>query len=146
MSGRQNAVQAVLRDSPFQRRWHCHLCGGQTEKVAVLCEVPEGEFKGFRVCERCIAQHDGDSASIDVALRNRAAEIIRDAAREVQTLFDLVGRLEVVDLQAWQAACDAHEQALREQVLRETWQTDSDAIDRPFTGEADHSEPEEVPF
>jgi len=141
MSGRQNAVQAVLRDSPFQRRWHCNLCGGTTEKVTILCEVTEGKFKGFRVCERCIAKHDGDSASIDAALRNRAAEIIRDAAEEVRVLFDLAGRLEVVDLKTWQAACDAHDQA-----LREAWQADCDAIDQPFAGEAGQSAPEGVPF
>jgi len=138
MSGRQNAVKAVLRDSPFQRRWHCNLCGGQTEKVTILCEVPEGEFKGFRVCERCIAKHDGDSASIDAALRTRAAEIIRDAAEEVRVLFDLAGRLEVVDLKTWQAACNAHDQALRE--------ADCDAIDQPFAGEADQSALGGFPF
>jgi hypothetical protein len=115
MSGKPNAVQAVLRDSPFLRRWHCHLCGGQTEKVAILCEVPAGEFEGFRVCELCIAKHDGDSTSVDAALRNRAADIVRDAAEEVRVLFGLVGRLEVVDLRTWQAACDAHEQDLRGQ-------------------------------
>ena len=141
MNSRPSAVQAVLRDSPFQRRWHCNLCGGQTEKVTILCEVPDGEFKGFRVCERCIEKNDGDSASIDAALRNRAAEIARHAAEEVEMLFDLVGRLDVVDLRTWQAASDAHDQA-----LREAWQADCDAIGQPFAGEADQSAPEGVPF
>lgn len=109
MNSKQNAVQAVLRDSPFWRRWHCHLCSNQTEKIAILCEVLEGEFKGFRVCERCIEKHDGDSTSVDAALRTRAAEILREAAQEVQVLLDLVGRLEVVDFKTWQTACDAHE-------------------------------------
>jgi len=114
MNSKQNAVPAVLRDSPFLRRWHCHLCGSTTEKVAILCEVPDGEFKGFRVCERCIEKHDGDSVAIDAALRNRAAEIVRETAEEVQVLLDLVGRLEVVDFKTWQTACDAHDQSMQE--------------------------------
>jgi hypothetical protein len=114
MNSKQNAVPAVLRDSPFLRRWHCHLCGSTTEKVAILCEVPDGEFKGFRVCERCIEKHDGDSVAIDAALRTRAAEIVRETAKEVQVLLDLVGRLEVVDFKTWQAVCDAHDQSMQE--------------------------------
>jgi hypothetical protein len=114
MISTQNAVQVTLRDSPFLRRWHCHLCGSTTEKVAMLCEVSEGDFKGFRVCERCIEKHDGDSTSVDAALRNRAAEIVRETAEEVQVLLDLVGRLEVVDFKTWQTACDAHDQSMQE--------------------------------
>jgi hypothetical protein len=141
MNSKQNAISAVLRDSPFLRRWHCHLCGSATKKVAILCEVPEGEFKGFRVCERCIEKHDGNSTSIDAALRTRAAEIVRETAEEVQVLLNLVGRLEVVDFKTWQTACDAHDQA-----LREAWEEDCDAIDQPFAGEADQSALGGFPF
>jgi hypothetical protein len=113
MTSKPNAVQvSVVHYSPSLRRCHCRLCGGIENEVSVLCEVTEGGFERFRICERCVKKHDGDSTSIDAALRTRAAEIIRDAAREVQTLFDLVGRLEVVDLRTWQTACgDAHDQS-----------------------------------
>jgi hypothetical protein len=115
MSGKPNAVQvSVVHYSPSLRRCHCRLCGDSKDEVSVLCEVTEGVFERFRICERCVKKHDGNSTSIDAALRTRAAEIIRDAAEEVRVLFDLVGRLEVVDLKTWQAACDAHEQSMQE--------------------------------
>lgn len=109
MNSKPNAVQAALCTTNVYTRWPCHLCSGCTEKVAILCEVPDGEFEGFRVCEQCIEKHDGDSTSVDAALRTRAAEIVRKAADQAEELLNLVGRLEVVDFKTWQAACDAHD-------------------------------------
>jgi hypothetical protein len=83
-----------------------------------LFEVVFAESQGIvakinAIMENCLIDAQlSQRTSIDAALRTRAAEIIRDAAREVQTLFDLVGRLEVVDLRTWQTACgDAHDQS-----------------------------------
>lgn len=77
-------VKASLVETNFYTRRPCHVCGGATEKVGVLCEVTAGDEKGFRVCERCIEARD-----FEEKLAARAAVLERDAAE----LRDLIGRL-----------------------------------------------------
>jgi len=78
-------------------RWECHVCGGATEKVGVLCEVAEGGCKGMRVCEQCL---EAGQDKIDERLQAQIA-VLED---RVTDLRNLVGCLVVPTFAEWQAA------------------------------------------
>lgn len=90
-------VQAVFKAAPALTRRPCHLCGGLTEKSAVLVEVPawHTSHPGFRVCERCIAAGDLDG---------RLAENADALVREARDLRGLIGRLKVPTFEQWAQA------------------------------------------
>ena len=88
-------VKAELMKTSFITRWPCHVCGGHTEKVAILTEVPAGEYGGLRVCETCI-----EAQAIDAGLRRRAAELEGQA----EAIRNLIGLLEVPTPQEYHAA------------------------------------------
>jgi len=94
---RIDEVRAVLTDNGgVFTRWPCHVCGGATEKVSVLCEVPAGSPRhaSLRVCEQCLA---GDvNARIDA----RVAEL----QKRITELRALRGRLIVPTYAEWQHA------------------------------------------
>jgi hypothetical protein len=114
-------IEMKLVESNFLTRWPCTVCGGVTEKVAILCEgFDDGTehintvsspnpvanlFRGqvrnnIRVCERCL-----EAGDIDGRLQQRAAELEDIAA----WLRSLIGRLKVPTHAEWQAAEEAHE-------------------------------------
>ena len=77
----------------FDARRPCHACGGYTDRVSVLAEVEEGDYRGFRVCETCLKEG------------NVAKRIKRHAAaleREARDLWDLADRLVVPDYEEWE--------------------------------------------
>ena len=72
-------------------RWHCHICGGHTEKVSVLCEA-----EGLRICETCLEER-----RFDERLESHAGELEQEAAR----LRGLVGRIDAPTFDEWKDAC-----------------------------------------
>jgi hypothetical protein len=72
-------------------RWPCTICGGTTEKEAVLAEGPGG----IRVCERCLK------------CRNFAEHLQENArwhdeeAKRLRDLRDMVNRLEIPTFEEW---------------------------------------------
>ena len=113
-------VKAELIKTSVYRRWPCHVCGGRTEKVAILTEVPAGEYTGFRICETCI-----EAQAIDAMLRERAAELEGQA----EAIRRLIGLLEVPTPQEYHAAelqdeietlrfrCDMNEKEVGESLM-----------------------------
>jgi hypothetical protein len=114
-------VKVNLVWSGFYTRYPCNVCGGCTEKVAVLAEGPEG----LRVCESCLKAGD-----IDARLEKHIAR--KEAY--VQALRTLIGRLQVPTYQEWLDENDRHwayesncsvEEAREKREKRETeWQAD----------------------
>lgn len=83
----KRSVKVELTETGMYTRRRCHACGGQTEKVSILAEVPEGaDFGGFRVCEECL--RSGDVAR---RIRQHAADLHFKA----DELLSLAPRLEV---------------------------------------------------
>jgi hypothetical protein len=96
-------IRFALVETNVHTRWPCHVCGGCTEKVSVLCEVEtEGDWKGLRVCETCL---EAGQAKIDERLQAQIASLESQAA-ELRTL---VGRLVVPSFEEWQKAIAADE-------------------------------------
>lgn len=92
---KQNSSDKIivsLVSSNFLTRWPCHVCGGHTEKVSILAEVTEGEYKGFRVCETCLETRDFDKKLVETAERLEQQSV---------ELRELVGRLEVPSYAEW---------------------------------------------
>jgi hypothetical protein len=96
------SIRAELKATNFYTRWTCHCCGGHTEKVGVLCEVPADHelHAGFRVCERCL-----EAGDINARLLKHAAQLEQEAAE----LRSLAGRLVVPSFVEWE-----HANALRD--------------------------------
>jgi hypothetical protein len=93
-------IEMKLTTTNFYTRWPCHVCGGTTEKVNVLCEGHDARLAGevrdnsVRVCEQCL--RDGD---IDGRLVRHAARLESKAAY----LRTFIGRLKVPTYAEWQA-------------------------------------------
>ena len=97
----ETKVKLELVETNFFTRWNCHVCGGNTEKVAILVEVLEGEWKGFRVCETCVKERDFDRKLI------MHAEELEGFASNLRSL---VGRLEVPTLEQYDARCREYDE------------------------------------
>ena len=59
-----NEIEIKLRETNFFTRHRCTICGGCTEKVAILAEgtqrlSDDGESRVIRVCETCLEGGDG---------------------------------------------------------------------------------------
>lgn len=78
----------------FLTRWPCHVCGGCTEKVIILCEVARGKHEGLRICEQCLR---AGKRKVDTRLRAHIARLEADA----NELRSLIGRLEAPTYRAW---------------------------------------------
>lgn len=76
----------------FLTRYECHVCGGNTDKNLVLCEVTQGPYKGLRVCETCLRE-----GNIEERIARHAYEL-EQAAEE---LWRLSGRLVVPTYAEW---------------------------------------------
>jgi hypothetical protein len=90
----EKIVFRLVRTNVFTR-WPCHICGGETEKVPILCESG-GETKvGLRICERCLSCRD-----FDAHLESHAQALEAQAA---QTRA-LIGRIEAPSFAEWKQA------------------------------------------
>jgi hypothetical protein len=96
-------IRFALVETNVHTRWPCHVCGGTTDKVAVLAEVEtEGAWKGLRACETCL---EAGQAKIDERLQAQIAALESQAAE----LRPLVGRLVVPTFEEWRQAIAADE-------------------------------------
>src|SRR5579884_2339368 len=115
------AVQIELVPTNFRTRWPCTICGGCTEKVAVLAEgvlpngamgpdanpanpvaqimrrmdAPQSLGTVIRVCETCL-----EAGNIDERLA-RHVDRLESEARELRAL---IGRLRVPSYEQWKNA------------------------------------------
>ena len=97
-----DTIKISLTRTNFLTRWHCHVCGGRTEKDEVLAEgrqdLPNNEYRIVRVCDQCLRGADG--LSIDKRLESYA----RWLEAEADFTRALIGRLEVPTFAEWEAA------------------------------------------
>jgi hypothetical protein len=94
----------LVRTNVFTR-WHCHVCGGHTEKVSVLAEGQDQHDRTIRVCERCL-----ECGDIDQHLEMQAASLIEEAS----AIRSLIGQLRVPTFADW---CREEEQADRDDAV-----------------------------
>ena len=112
-------IKVSLTQACIWTRWHCHVCGGRTEKDPVLAEgkqdLPNNEYRVVRVCDQCLKGADG--LSIDQRLENYA----RFLDVEAEITRALIGKLQVPSHAEWEAANREHEDALwrEHEALRE---------------------------
>ena len=107
-----DTIKIKLIEANFHTRWHCHVCGGRTEKVAILAEgkqdisLPDDgpEMRTVRVCEQCLKGTDG--LSIDQRLE-LTAKGFEGAAHMTRMM---IGKLEVPSYAEWEAACRKHDE------------------------------------
>ena len=93
-------IEIKLRDTNFFTRYPCTVCGGCTEKVAILAEGTQrlsdnGESRTVRVCESCL--EGGDGLGIDARLDLHARSLEGNAA----LIRGLIGRLKVPTFAEW---------------------------------------------
>lgn len=95
-------IRAELVATHFYTRYACHACGGATEKVAVLCEVPKSHptHGGFRVCEQCL-----QAGNLAARMKQYAADLEAQAAE----LRALAGRVDTPSYDEWVHACHVHD-------------------------------------
>ena len=101
-------IEIKLRETNFFTRYPCTVCGGCTEKVAILAEgtqqlSDDGETRTVRVCETCLEGGDGLGIDAHLDLHARALE------GEVEMIRSLIGRLKVRTFAQWCEAERAHE-------------------------------------
>jgi hypothetical protein len=103
-----DTIKISLTRTNFLTRWHCHTCGGWTEKDPVLAEgkqdLPNNEYRIVRVCDQCLKGAEG--LSIDQRLEN----FVRVLEDEVKFTRAMIGRLQVPTHAEWWAAneCDEY--------------------------------------
>jgi len=113
-----NVIKVSLTRTNYLTRWHCHVCGGRTEKDPVLAEGkqdlgPSGDGKGcnsrtVRVCPNCLEGADG------VSLDQRLESFARWLEYEAQITRAMIGKLQVPSFKEWQDAEKAQEAAWAE--------------------------------
>ena len=99
-------IKVSLTDTNFLTRWHCHVCGGRTEKDPVLAEgkqdisLPDDgpEMRTVRVCDQCLKGADG--LSIDQRLDLHANQL----ECEAELTRAMIGKLQVPSYAEWKAA------------------------------------------
>ncbi len=101
-------ISIEMVETNFFTRWPCTVCGGCTEKVAILAEgtqqfSDDGEVRTVRVCETCL--EGGDGLGIDARLELRARGLKGQAA----LTRSLIGRLNVPTFAEWCKAEREHE-------------------------------------
>jgi len=114
-----------LVESNFYTRRDCHICGSLTEKDYVLCEVTEGEYKGLRVCPRCIKARD---------FNTRLEETAKRLEQEVSFTRSLIGRLKVPTIDEFNQLTEEIDNKIIEQYEREKINRveDEETTDIPF--------------
>ena len=106
-------IEIKLTETNFFTRHPCTICGGCTEKVAILAEgtqqLGDGDSRTVRVCETCIEGCDGEGLppgfGIDYRLDLRARQLEAEAA----LIRSMMGQLEVPTFAEWCAAERGHE-------------------------------------
>jgi hypothetical protein len=94
-------------------RWHCHVCGGCTEKDLILCESNGANDDTVRVCPECLR-----SGNIDERLEETAQRHENDAAG----IRALKGRLIVPTYEQWeQATQEADLDDYLDRTTNKTW-------------------------
>ena len=101
-------IEIKLTKTNFFTRWPCTVCGGCTEKVAILAEgiqhlSDDGETRKVRVCESCLEGKDGLGIDAHLDLRARAL------AAEAALVRGMIGQLIVPTFAEWCKAERAHE-------------------------------------
>ena len=101
-------ISVELVETNFFTRYPCTICGGCTEKVAILAEgtqrlSDDGETRTVRVCESCL--EGGDGLGIDARLDLHARALEGEAA----LIRSLIGRLKVPTFAQWCSAEREHE-------------------------------------
>ena len=95
-----NEIEIKLTETNFFTRHLCTVCGGCTEKVAILAEgtqrlSDDGEFRTVRVCETCLESGDGLGIDARLDLHARALE------GEAGLVRRLIGQLKVPTFAEW---------------------------------------------
>ncbi len=93
-------ISIEMVETNFFTRWPCTVCGGCTEKVAILAEgtqrlSDDGECRKVRVCESCL--EGGGGLGIDARLDLHARALEGQAA----LTRGLIGRLKVPAFAEW---------------------------------------------
>jgi hypothetical protein len=101
-------IKISLTETNFLTRWHCHVCGGRTEKDPVLAEGEQDigpsddgtgrEYRTVRVCDQCLKGTDG------VSLDQRLETFARQLEYEAEITRAMIGRLQVPLYAEWEAA------------------------------------------
>ena len=96
------------KQTNFFTRHHCTVCGGCTEKVAILAEgtlqlSDDGEGRTVRVCESCLEGKDG------LGIDDRLDMHVRALEGELALIRSLIGRLKVPTFAEWCKAEREHE-------------------------------------
>ena len=84
-------ITIELVETNFFTRWPCTVCGGCTEKVAMLAEGQDEHGK-IRVCENCLENGD-----IDEHLAKHADTL----GAQAELVRKLIGRLKVPTFAEW---------------------------------------------
>ena len=117
-----NVIKISLTETNFLTRWHCHVCGGRTEKDPVLAEGeqdlgPSDDGKGrdyrtVRVCGQCLKGADG------VSLDQHLETFARQLEYEAELTRAMIGKLQVPSYAEWEAACREHDEAYCREVAQ----------------------------
>ena len=91
-------IDIKLTETNFFTRHHCTVCGGCTEKVAILAEgtqrlSDDGETRIVRVCETCL----NDDHGIDALLEYHAGALEAEAT----LIRNLIGQLKAPTFAEW---------------------------------------------
>jgi hypothetical protein len=98
-------IMRLTRTNVFTR-WPCHICGGETEKVATLCEGVDADGTRLRCCEVCIR---GGQSHLDERIRNNIASL----EQHVEFLRTIVGRISIPTYAEWEVAEEAFDDECR---------------------------------
>jgi hypothetical protein len=103
----ESKVKFELNDANCYTRWPCHLCGGHTEKVSILCEEAGADDK-FRICEGCLERQASVPEYFDSMLEQHAAELEADAVEmparlkaRAAELRSLIGKIDAPSYSEW---------------------------------------------
>ncbi len=101
-------IEIKLTETNFFTRWPCTVCGGCTEKVAILAEGTQrlsdhGESRTVRVCESCLEGLDGLGIDDRLDLHARALD------GEAALVRSMIGRMNVPTFAEWRKAEREHE-------------------------------------
>ena len=109
-----DGIKVSLIETNFLTRWHCHVCGGHTEKDPILAEGvqdlgPSDDGTGrwwrtVRVCDQCLRGDEG--LSID----KRLEKFARWLDTEAEITRAMIGKLQVPSYIEWEAACRKHDE------------------------------------
>ena len=100
-------IDIKLTETNFFTRWPCTVCGGHTEKVAILAEgtlrLPDDGEMTVLVCESCLEGGNGLGIDERLDLHVRALE------GKAALVRSLIGQLKVPTFAEWCKAEREHE-------------------------------------